>query len=121
MLEQQKNGVESEGAMQMRTNGESSVLAGIASLISQQLSKMLTFMAQWEGINTECKVQLNTDYFPVAMTAQQLAELVKAWQAGSISFETMFENLKRGEVIAEDRTVEDERELIGNAQPVLIE
>ena len=121
MLEQQKNGVESEGAMQMRSTGESSVLAGIATLISQQLSKMITFMAQWEGINTECKIQLNTDYFPVAMTAQQLAELVKAWQAGSISFETMFENLKRGEVIAEDRTVEDERELIGNAQPVLAE
>lgn len=121
MLEQQKNGVESEGAMQMRSNGESSVLAGIANLISQQLSKMLTFMAEWEGINTPCKVQLNTDYFPVAMTAQQLAELVKSWQAGAISFSTLFENLKRGEVVAENRTEQDEAELIGNAQPVLVE
>ncbi len=121
MLEQQKNGVESEGAMQMRSNGESSVLAGIANLISQQLSHMLTFMAEWEGINTACKVQLNTDYFPVAMTAQQLAELVKSWQAGAISFSTLFENLKRGEVVAENRTEQDEAELIGNAQPVLAE
>ena len=121
MLEQQKSGVESEGAMQMRANGESSVLSSIATLLSLQLSKMLTFMAEWSGVATEVKVQLNTDYLPVGMTSSELAELVKSWQAGAISFNTLFENLKRGEVIAEDRTVEDELELIGNAQPVLAE
>lgn len=120
MLEQQKNGVESEGAMQMRSTGESSVLAGIATLISQQLSKMLTFMAEWEGITYPCKVQLNTDYFPVAMTAQQLAELVKSWQAGAISFTTLFENLKRGEVVAENRTEQDEADSIQSAAPTLL-
>lgn len=119
MLEQQKNGVESEGAMQMRANGESSVLASIATLISLQLSKMLTFMAQWSGVASDVTVQLNTDYLPVGMTSAELAELVKAWQSGAISFDTMFENLKRGEVVAESRTVEEEQELIGTAPVTL--
>lgn len=119
MLEQQKSGVESEGAMQMRSNGENSVLAGIANLISMQLSKMLTFMAEWEGVNTPCTVKLNTDYFPVTMTAQQLSELVKSWQAGAISFSTLFDNLKRGEVISEQSTLESYRDELEAQEPAL--
>jgi len=114
MLEQQKNGVESEGAMQMRSNGETSVLASIANLTSMGLTAMLQFMAQWEGVSGECKIHLNTDYMPVGMTAQELKELVAAWQSGAISKQTLFENLKRGEVISENRTFEDEEEFIAD-------
>lgn len=120
ILEQQKNGVEAADTLQMRSNGETSVLASIATLISLQLSKMITFMSEWAGVGGEVNLILNTDYMPVSMTAQQLAELVKSWQSGAISFETMFENLKRGEVVAESRTVDDEKELISNAPPVLV-
>lgn len=121
MLEQQKSGVESEGAMQMRSNGENSVLANIVNLISWQLSKVLTFMAEWAGINQEVKITLNTDYYPVGMTAQELAELVKAWQSNAISYDTLFNNLKRGEVIAENVTLDDEQEKISTAQVNLSE
>lgn len=119
LLEQQKNGVESAGAMQMRANGESSVLSNIANLVSQHLSEMLTFMAEWEGINAPCSIKLNTDYMPAGMTAQELAEIVKAWQSGAISFNTLFDNLKRGEIVSESTTLEDEQELIANAAPAL--
>jgi hypothetical protein len=121
MLEQQKTGVESEGAMQMRSNGETSVLAGIANMVSGHLSKVLTFMALWDGVTYDCKIHLNTDYLPVSMTSQDLAELVKSWQAGAISFETLFENLKRGEIVAQDKDMQDEQELIANAPITLNE
>jgi hypothetical protein len=78
-------------------------------------------MAQWSGVASDVTVKLNTDYLPVNMTAQEVAELVKAWQSGAISFDTMFENLKRGEVVAESRTVEEEQELIGSAPVTLAE
>ena len=122
MLEQQKTGVESEGAMQMRSNGENSVLAALANLVSENFKQIITFMAQWSGLTvTEDAIEykLNTDYMPVGMTSQQLAELVKALQANAISFETFFWNLKRGEVIGDDTTLEDERERIESAAPVL--
>jgi hypothetical protein len=120
MLEQQKAGVESEGAMQLRSNGESSVLAAMANLVSMGMSKMLTFMNLWAfGSEEEVKVSLNTDYMPVGLTSAELAELVKAWQQGAISFDTLFANLQRGEIIAADVTVEDEREKIEAEAPSL--
>jgi hypothetical protein len=121
MLESQKNGVESEGAIQMRTNGETSTLAGIANLISSQLSKVLTFTAKWAGINTEVVIKLNTDYMPVTMTAQELTATVQAWQAGAISKETLFNNLKRGEVVSDSAIFEEEEEKIASNAPVLAE
>jgi hypothetical protein len=119
MLEQQKAGVEAEGAMKLRVNGESSVLAGIANMISQQMEKMLNFIAQWEGINQEIKFNLNTDYQPAKMSPQELAELVKSWQAGAISYDTLFKNLQSGEIIDAGESMEDEQEKIANAQPNL--
>lgn len=121
MLEQQKNGVESEGAMQMRSNGENSTLASIAKLIADQLSNMLMFMAEWAGVATDVTVELNTDYMPVGMTAEQLNALVATWQAGGISKQTLFKNLQRGEVISEGVTFEDEEEEIAASVPVLAE
>jgi hypothetical protein len=121
LLEQQKNGVESEGAMQMRSNGETSALASIAKLVSDQLSNMLSFMAQWAGAASDVEIELNTDYMPVNMTAQELTAIVQAWQAGAISKETLFNNLKRGEVIAESSSYTEEEEKISNSTPVLAE
>jgi hypothetical protein len=114
MLEQQKNGVESEGAMQLRSNGETSVLAGVANLISGQMSKMLTFMATWYGQPQTVVYKLNTDYLATGITSAQLAELTKAYQSGAISFETYFENLQRGEIIRADRTIDEEKDLIAD-------
>lgn len=119
MLEQQKSGVESEGAMQMRANGENSVLASIAMLVGDQLSNMLQFMAKWYGVASEVTVKLNTDYMPVSMTAQELTALVGAYQGGAISKETLFYNLKRGEVIAEDVDYDMEQDRIESQEPVL--
>jgi hypothetical protein len=118
MLEMQKAGVESQGAMEMRSNGESSVLASLANTISRGMSNMLAFMAQWEGVAGECSIRLNTDYLPAGMTPQELAGLMAAWQAGAISKQTMFDNLKRGEIIAETRTFDDEQELIAQGAPL---
>lgn len=120
-LESQKSGVEAEGAMQMRANGENSVLAGIAKLVADQLSNMLTFMAQWAGNNSDVTVTLNTDYMPVGMSAQQLTALVGSWQSGAISKQVLFENLKRGEIISEGTTFEDEEENKATEMPVLAE
>lgn len=120
-LEQQKNGVEAENTMRIRSAGENSVLAGIANMVSAQLSKMLTFMAEWQGINQECLIQLNTDFMPVTMNAQELTALVAAWQGGGISRETLFHNLQQGEVIAGDVSFADEQERIASAPVTLAE
>jgi hypothetical protein len=121
MLAPEKTGVEAEGTLRMRTNGESSVLASMANLVSKGMTDILKFMAEWSGVNVAVSMKLSTDYMPAGMTAQELAELVKAWQSNAISFETMFENLKRGEIISEKKTVDQEKQEIEDGAAPTVE
>ena len=59
--------------------------------------------------------ELNTDYNPTGMNAQSLTAMVAAFQGGAISYDTLYENLQRGEIASTERTAQDERKLIQNA------
>lgn len=112
MLAPEKAGVESEGTLLMRSNGENSVLGSIAQLVSHGVSQMLAFMGEWEGVTGEATIQLNTDYVPAGVSPQMLSELTKALQSGAISPETYFYNLERGEMIAPGTDFDTEKEQI---------
>lgn len=118
IIENQKSGVEAYQTAQLRANGENSTLASIAILLSKQIERALNIMSDWAGLG-EVKLKLNTDYYPVTMTSQDLAELVKAWQSGAISYQTMFESLKKGEIIADNVTVEEEQARIAEQPPTI--
>lgn len=118
-LESQKAGVEAENTVKLRSSGENSVLAGIAKLASDQLSNMLTFMATWADSKQDITAKLNTDFIPITMSAQELTALVGSWQAGAISKQTLFNNLREGEIISEGTDFEDEEENIRNQEPNL--
>jgi len=117
MLAPEKTGVEASDTLRMRHTGEMSVLAGMAMLISDGITQMLQFIAEWAGIGGEVRFELNTDYVPEGITAQELSELVKSWQSGAISWETLFENLQRGEIIDEKILPDEERERIDSEPP----
>src|SRR6185436_4892443 len=89
MLAPEKAGVEAGQTLAMRHTGESSVLAGIANLVSDGLASMLAFMAEWAGISGEITYKLNTDYLPTGLTAQELTALVAGWQSGAYSGATL--------------------------------
>lgn len=120
MLEAQKASVEAEGTQKQRVNGEMSVLAAMANIISTAITKSLRIMAEWAGASGEVEYQLNTDFVPEGMSAQELTALVSAWQAGAISSQVLFDNLKRGEIIGADEDFEDEQERI-NSQGLDVE
>ena len=121
MLAPEKSGVESAEAMSIKHSGEESVLASIANMISQQLSSMLTFMAEWAGTAQEVEFELNTDFMPLSMTPQKLTALTQALQSGSISPETYFYNLKQGEIIQEGRSFDEEQEAKQDTNTLSIE
>ena len=56
---------------------------------------------------------MNTDFSLKGMTSQELQAVVSAWQSGAISQSTMFELFRRGEVLPDGRTNEEETRLIG--------
>lgn len=117
MLAPEKAGVESSDALSSRQNGEQSVLANYATLAGEAVQKVLRLAAEWEGISGEITYELSKDYTPAGLTAQDLTALVAAWQSGAISWETLFFNLKEGEIVATDVDEDDERGRLETAAP----
>lgn len=119
MLVQGKLAAETEGAKLLDKQGQHSVISAIADNTSQTIEAMLQFTAEWIGVAGEVSYELNTDYLPTQISEGRMRELLTMVQAGRMSFETYFWNLKRGEVIPDDRTADQERELIENDPTML--
>lgn len=117
MLEPQKKAAETSDSQAQNRKGEESSLACAAQSISLGFKKALEWFSAWAGSDGEVEVALNRDFYPQAMTSQMLTALVSALQMGSISPETFFENLQRGEIIAQDRTFEEEQAALKEAEP----
>lgn len=108
MLASEKRAAEAAETAAIHRSGENSVLASLANAASAALTKALTWCAQWAGVQKPAAVELNTDFLPTGMSAQEMGELVKAWQGGAISHETLYDNLKRGEIAQQGVTFEQE-------------
>jgi hypothetical protein len=114
MLAPEKLGVEAADTLMIRSNGENSVLASLANLVSENLEQILAFMGEWAGVAGEVSYKLNTDFIPVKMTAQELDSVVKAWQSGALPKSELFAFLKKGEIISEKISYEDYEEELAN-------
>src|SRR3990167_5679545 len=112
MLESQKSGVESAETQRQRVAGEQSQLGGMAQVISMTMTTALGTLAQWAGANGDVSFEINRDFIPAGMTPEEMAALLMAVQSGQISYQTYFDNLQRGEIIAANVTVEEEQERI---------
>jgi hypothetical protein len=55
---------------------------------------------------------LNTDFSTKGLASQDIQAIVAAWQAGAISRDTMTDLFRRGEVLPEGRSLEEEERLI---------
>lgn len=107
LLEDQKSGVEAADTVRMRHSGENSVLASIADTAGRGLTNCLTWYLQWLGIEKPPVVALNKEFMSSGMTSQELTALVSSWQQGAIGGEALFFNLKQGERLPDDMTLED--------------
>jgi len=100
------------------------VLSTIATSVSESLSQVLRWVYWWnstEALPTgltkaEVLIKLNNDFGIAGMSSEDLQAIVAAWQAGAISRDTMFELFRRGEILPDGRTNQDEAALIGKAK-----
>lgn len=116
-LDSEKAGVEAEGTVKIRRSGETSVLASLAQKRSRLVKRILEIMRDWAGFTGDISVEINTDYTEAGLSAQDLGALVTAWQNGAISQQTLYYNLKHGEMYDEETTFEIEQERI-NVQSI---
>lgn len=119
MLAAEKRQAETAETAAIHRSGENSVLASLANAASQALALALEWCSLYDGLTPEIKVELNTDYLPGGMTAQELTALVQAWQAGAFSHLTLLDNLARGEIARHGVKPEQEIEQIQAEGPAL--
>jgi len=114
-LKPRSSGAESAEAKSLDQVAQNSTTADVAITISEALTKALNFASMWMGSTEEAVYQLNTDYNPTGMSGQDLTAIVSAYQGGAISYDTLYENLQRGEIASVERTADEERAMITNA------
>jgi len=118
MLEAQPSGVESANTAAIHRGGEQSMLASVAQSVSIGVTAaMVEFCEYAEEDSKDVLVELNRDFFPIPMDSLTMTAVIAAWQNGAISYETMFENLKRGEIIPMDGDAEEEQKRIKENPP----
>lgn len=119
MLGAEKRAAETAETAAIHRSGENSVLASLANAASAALTKALGWCAMWAGVDAEPTVELNTDYLPSGMTAQELTALVGALQAGAISGATFYDNIQRGEIARQGVDWEEEKAELETQGPQL--
>lgn len=115
-----KGGVESGEALRIRNVSRTATMVTVAMSSAQGLEKALRHVAVMIGANpAEVVVTPNLEFVDQLLDPKAAGELVKMWQGGAISFETLYENLQRGGIASTEREAADERELIENQEPAV--
>lgn len=113
MIHEGRNRNEASDTARMRGKSELALLTNVVNMVEAGLYRILRMAAEWTGSNVEeVDVHINRDWVETRMDSNELNALVKAWQAGAISHQTLYEDLQRGEIAPIDRSFEDEKDLI---------
>jgi len=104
-----------------RLSGAESPLQALISTVSQGLTQALQIHGWWGGFTENdtdpaILLTLNKDIVASQMPPQMLLALLQVLQQGRMSYETFYENLKRGELTRPGVDVEDEQALIETDQ-----
>ncbi len=105
---------ETTDTARLRTRDELSLLASTVNMVEAALRKLLRIAAEWTqpGTADQVVVKLHRDFVSSQMDAATLTALVKTWQSGAMSHDSLLMNLKRGEIIDANRSLEEEQQLI---------
>lgn len=112
ILARQKSVAEAAETEAVRQGAENSVLAMSANAISAKLERALKRAAAFTDKDPKVRFQINTDYLPTNISAQEIAALLGLRRAGEMSSKSLFYKLRDGGVYDETLTYEEERKRI---------
>jgi hypothetical protein len=128
LLEQQATQTDTATAVRLRQTGDESILKRLANAVSAGLTRALRYHVWWTTSGTmedakvqEARVALNTDFIETHLAGPELTALVGAYQSAAISFDTLFFNLEKGELIPPGRTIEEEKDAIESEEEKRLE
>lgn len=113
LLESEKQAPESGYALSVRHSGENSILSSIARNISRASGVLFSWLLEWRGVaNVNVEVEVNSDFVNERLTSEEITALINAWTMGSISWDTLYFNFKRGELYPEGQDPELEQSML---------
>lgn len=112
LLRDQKKAAETAEAQEIQQSGENATLASISRTIADGFKKALNIAEEWVSSRKEAEFELNQDFFSREMDPAKLTAMVSALQAGAMPLDYFLWNLKEGELMPPDGTVEEARELL---------
>lgn len=114
-LVQKGQAVKTATEAQADNESEHSVLSLVASNISDAYTQVLTWMGEFNNVESgEISFELNTDFVEHKLDSQMLTALVAAWQAGGLPRSDYWAILREGGLIDPEKTddeLEDEAEV----------
>jgi len=113
----QKGQAESGDALRIRARAGTATLVSVALSSAAALERILRHCATMVGADPESIVVTpNLDFVDAKMTPDEAAKLMELWLQGVISYDTLYENLQRGEIASQERTAEEEQDLVAQEQ-----
>jgi hypothetical protein len=127
LLEMQKRVGEAAEAIELKQSGENSVLASLGMSVGMSLTQVMRWAYWWNSTETwpddvtkeQVSIELNSDFSTKGLSAPEITAVVQAWQNGALSRDSMMELFRRGEVLPEGRTNEEEVRLVKVGAPEL--
>jgi hypothetical protein len=113
MLKPRTGGAESAEAKGLDQVAQNSTTANVANTVSSVITRACNFASRWMGGTEDAVYSLNVDYNPTGMDPQMIAAQLALLQSDQISEQTLYENLQKGEVANTERTLDEEKTLIG--------
>ena len=104
LLEQQPNRSETATAVMLRHAGEDATLRSVVEALDRTFKRVLQWHGWWALGGTEerpedieAEVALNKDFVTIAASPEEIKTAMFLWQSGSVTFETFYHLLQRGE------------------------
>lgn len=119
LLDSEKMAAEAAETLKIRRSSETNVVASAADTVGEALETVLEWCALWLGAPVEgIEVELNKEFLDLDISEGLMRALMEAVQAGMVSWDTYFFNLKRGQIIPPQVEMDVERELIAQGGPM---
>lgn len=84
-------------------------LSGIVTILESEINKVFKIAVEWMKLNPEdFYIVLNKDFMPQGINAQDFNALLQAYLKGTISYDTYYKVLAKGEITDPHKTPEEE-------------
>ena len=113
LFDDQRRAAESGDALRIRYAAQTATLTSVAQTSAQGLEQALRHVAVMMGLNPQdVVVKPNLSFVDSTLTPEQGKALMDMWIGGAISYQTLYENLQKGEIASAERSHEEELDLI---------